>query len=211
MEDVRTLATGLDHPEGIALGPDSLLYAGGEAGQVYRVDPTNGGTQQIAASEGGYMLGLCLDAAGAVYICDAGIAAVLRVDPSGALERWCEAADGTRLTCPNWPAFGLGPRGSTRGGWAHHPCPARRRRCDGTRASAVVLPKRARTRRGRDARLPRELQTSPAPSPRLGPAGHRGAARHGAGRRCSRRRRRLRRELLLPLPPLPCAAWWRGA
>jgi gluconolactonase len=106
MEDVRTLATGLDHPEGIALGPDSLLYAGGEAGQVYRVDPTSGGTQQIAASEGGYMLGLCLDAAGAIYICDAGIGAVLRVDPSGALERWCEAADGTRLTCPNWPAFG---------------------------------------------------------------------------------------------------------
>ena len=42
MEDVRTLATGLDHPEGIALGQDSLLYAGGEAGQVYRVDPTKG-------------------------------------------------------------------------------------------------------------------------------------------------------------------------
>jgi hypothetical protein len=38
MEDVRTLATGLDHPEGIALGPGSLL------------NPTKGGTQQIAAS-----------------------------------------------------------------------------------------------------------------------------------------------------------------
>src|SRR5437867_13200890 len=102
MEDVRTLATGLDHPEGIALGPDTLLYAGGEAGQVYRVDPTKGETQQIAASEGGYMLGLCLAAAGAIYICDAGIGPVLRVDPPAAPATSCEAAARTRLTSPPW-------------------------------------------------------------------------------------------------------------
>lgn len=34
IQDVKTLATGLDHPEGVALGPDGMLYAGGEAGQV---------------------------------------------------------------------------------------------------------------------------------------------------------------------------------
>ena len=56
------------------------------------------------------MLGLCLDATGAVYACDAGRAAVLRLDRSGALETWCEAAHGARLLCPNWPAFG--PDGS---------------------------------------------------------------------------------------------------
>ena len=32
-----TVATGLDHPEGVTVGPDGLLYAGGEAGQVYRI------------------------------------------------------------------------------------------------------------------------------------------------------------------------------
>ena len=105
MTDVRTLAAGMDHPEGVALGPDGRLYAGGEAGQIYRVEPDTGDVEQIAASAGGFMLGLCLDAAGAVYVCDAGRGAVLRLDSSGSLETWCEAADGTRLTCPNWPAF----------------------------------------------------------------------------------------------------------
>src|SRR4051794_7353833 len=101
MSDVRTLATGLDHPEGVALGPDGRLYAGGEAGQLYRVDADSGDVEQIAASDGGFMLGLCLDAAGAVYVCDAGRGAVLRLDACGRLEPWCEAAGGTRLTYPN--------------------------------------------------------------------------------------------------------------
>ena len=45
MSEVRTLATGLDHPEGVALGPDGLIYAGGEAGQVYRVYPDTGSVE----------------------------------------------------------------------------------------------------------------------------------------------------------------------
>ena len=105
MKEVRTLAAGLDHPEGVALGPDGLLYAGGEAGQLYRVDPGSGDLEQIAESKGSYMLGLCLDAVGAVFVCDAGTAAVLRLDPSGTLETWCDTAAGERLVCPNWPAF----------------------------------------------------------------------------------------------------------
>jgi gluconolactonase len=105
MKDVRTLAGGLDHPEGVALGPDGLLYAGGEAGQLYRVDPGSGEVEQIVESKGSYMLGLCLDAGGAVYVCDAGTAAVLRLDPTGRLETWCDTAAGERLVCPNWPAF----------------------------------------------------------------------------------------------------------
>lgn len=94
MSDVRTLATGLDHPEGIALGPDGLLYAGGEAGQVYRVDPATGDVEQIAKSEDGFMFGVCLDAEESIELCDAGRGAVLRVDPSGAVETWCAAAGG---------------------------------------------------------------------------------------------------------------------
>jgi gluconolactonase len=110
MTDVRTLATGMDHPEGVALGLDGRLYAGGEAGQIYSVDPESGDVEQIAASPGGFVLGLCLDEAGSVYACDAGRAVVHRLDGSGALETWCEAADGAPLMCPNWPAFG--PDGS---------------------------------------------------------------------------------------------------
>ncbi|HYZ12971.1 MAG TPA: hypothetical protein VFA08_05115 [Actinomycetota bacterium] len=34
LEAFVTIATDLDHPECVALGPDGALYAGGEAGQI---------------------------------------------------------------------------------------------------------------------------------------------------------------------------------
>jgi gluconolactonase len=103
--DVRTLASGLDHPEGVALGPDGLLYAGGEEGQIYRIDPANGAIEQIADT-GGFVGGVCLDAAGAVYACNADRHAVLRVDPaSGHVDTWCASAGGAPLRQPNWAAF----------------------------------------------------------------------------------------------------------
>jgi sugar lactone lactonase YvrE len=105
LSDLRLLASGLDHPEGIATGPDGLLYAGGEAGQVYRIDPASGEHEQIADT-GGFILGLCHDATGRIYACDMGRLAVVRVDPaSGAVETYCDSASGTALTCPNWAAF----------------------------------------------------------------------------------------------------------
>jgi gluconolactonase len=102
---LRTVASGLDHPEGVAAGPDGLLYAGGEAGQVYRIDPTAGSVEQIADT-GGFVLGLALDAAGRIYACDSGRREVVRVDPaSGAVESYCASAGGRPLMIPNWPAF----------------------------------------------------------------------------------------------------------
>jgi gluconolactonase len=47
LQRVETLVEGLDHPEGVAYGPDGYLYAGGEAGQVYRISPA-GELQQSA-------------------------------------------------------------------------------------------------------------------------------------------------------------------
>lgn len=109
---LRTLASGLDHPEGVALGPDGMLYARGEAGQVYRVDPRLGGNEQIADT-GGSALGVCLDGCGAIYVCDARNRAVMRIDPASACaDRWCESAAGRPIVLPNWAAFA--PDGSLR-------------------------------------------------------------------------------------------------
>lgn len=37
ISDITIVAEGLDHPECVALHPDGSLWAGGEAGQIYRI------------------------------------------------------------------------------------------------------------------------------------------------------------------------------
>ena len=70
--DVAVFAEGLDHPEGIAWGPDGYAYAGGEAGQLYRIDMVRREATQFAVVAGGFILGLALDAANNIYACDMG-------------------------------------------------------------------------------------------------------------------------------------------
>jgi gluconolactonase len=105
LADLRVIATGLDHPEGVATGPDGTLWAGGEAGQVYRLDEAAQQGVEVA-NTGGFVLGLAHDAAGRIYLCDAGAAAILRVDPAtGAVETYCDSVGGAALETPNWCAF----------------------------------------------------------------------------------------------------------
>src|SRR5829696_8555878 len=79
IEDFAPFVEGLDHPEGVAAGPRGEVYAGGEAGQIYRID-LNGSSEQIATT-GGFVLDLCLDGDGAIYACDLALGAVMRIDP----------------------------------------------------------------------------------------------------------------------------------
>jgi gluconolactonase len=97
------IADGLDHPEGIAAGPDGTVYAGGEAGQVYRIEDGRG---VELASTGGFLYGIALDAAGSVYACDMGRAEVLTISPDGSVGP-CSAGTPERpLRVPNFAAFG---------------------------------------------------------------------------------------------------------
>jgi gluconolactonase len=70
LDQLETIATGLDHPEGVAWGPDGRLYAGGEAGQVYTIGD-DGSVEEIA-STGGFMYGITVDGDGVVFGCDFG-------------------------------------------------------------------------------------------------------------------------------------------
>ena len=99
----ETLATGLDHPEGVGVGPDGLLYAGGEAGQIYRVGE-EGAFDEIA-STGGFIYGVTLDASGDVFACDFGNAAVMRISASGEVATYSNGTADRPMRVPNFAAF----------------------------------------------------------------------------------------------------------
>ena len=59
---------GLDHPECVSAGKDGEAYAGGEEGQVYRID-TNDKTFKQLGSTGAFVGGIAQDGEGSVYCC----------------------------------------------------------------------------------------------------------------------------------------------
>lgn len=102
--DVSVLVDGLDHVEGVAWGLDGYCYAGGEAGQIYRVDVESGTATQIADT-GGFILGLALDANHNIYACDTGNRAVMKITPDGGVSKYATGAPDEPFYTPNYPAF----------------------------------------------------------------------------------------------------------
>lgn len=93
LEDFRELVDGVNHPEGIAWDPKAgYLYAGGETGELYRVD--RAGRAELLGSTGGWMLGLAVDGDGRVYACDHGRGRIARYDPAtGRIEDYGHGRD----------------------------------------------------------------------------------------------------------------------
>src|SRR5579875_2533668 len=101
---VRNFITGLDHPEGVAVGRDGTVYAGGESGQVYRISP-NAEKVEIIATTGGFCLGMTLDQQENLVICDCGRREVLGVSPEGHIETLVKSVAGRELINPNFSVF----------------------------------------------------------------------------------------------------------
>ena len=101
--EFETFAEGLDHPEGAAVGPDGTVYAGGEAGQIYRIG--SDGTPEAYADTGGFLYGVTVDGGGNVYGCDMGRGEVVRVDPAGTVTTYSRGTQERPLRVPNFSAF----------------------------------------------------------------------------------------------------------
>jgi gluconolactonase len=117
----RVLVDGLDHPECVAHDHASgALWAGGEDGQLYRVDMEAGTAAEIARAPG-FVLGLAVDGRGRVAICASSDGSLCAWDGSRVV-RVLDEVEGQPLVLPNYPAFG--PDGtlylSDSGTWARN-------------------------------------------------------------------------------------------
>lgn len=101
---IQLFVNGLDHPEGVAVGQDGMVYAGGESGQVYRI-PENGAKVEEFSNTGGFCLGLALDQSDRIFICDMKRQAVMVVEKNGRCEVFADAVGGKRFKMPNFAVF----------------------------------------------------------------------------------------------------------
>jgi gluconolactonase len=96
-------ATGLDHPECCAFDRDGNLWAGGEAGQIYRVD-TSGRVETIA-NVGGFCCAVAFPPdENALFVCVSGIG-VVRVEKGGDHTVFAANAGDHRIVAPNYLLF----------------------------------------------------------------------------------------------------------
>lgn len=107
VEDVTIYAEGLDHPECIAYHPDGSLWAGGEAGQIYRI--TAEGRLEEIANTGGFVLGIAFSPDLTwLAVCDLGKRCVWKLDlASQHLSLLMEQVESHQINIPNYPVFDL--------------------------------------------------------------------------------------------------------
>lgn len=101
---VEIYSAGLDHPECVAIDSEGRVWAGGEAGQIYVVNPKTREPEVLCQLKA-MAAGLAFDRNGRCYVCCLDNT-VVRVLPSGEWEVFCDSVEGRPLRGPNFPAFG---------------------------------------------------------------------------------------------------------
>jgi gluconolactonase len=104
LADVRIHADGLDHPEGVTTGPDGSLWAGGELGQVYRVDPESQVADELGRS-GSLALGIAVDGLGSTYTCNPYTRSVEVFSATGEHRSYARWPDGQEIVGCNHLVF----------------------------------------------------------------------------------------------------------
>jgi sugar lactone lactonase YvrE len=103
---VTAFYDGLDHPECVAVHPDGSVWAGGEAGQIYRMS-SDGKRAEVVAHSGGFILGIAFSPdARWLLACDLKKRCLWRLDlRSRRLRLFSHGIGGHRLSIPNYPVF----------------------------------------------------------------------------------------------------------
>ena len=98
----EVFATGLDHPECIAFDSDGMLWAGGEAGQIYRIDPA-GKVEQITTLNS-FNAGVAFSPDDELFVCNPA-QGILRVGRDGKHDVFATHAGEHKLVCANFGLF----------------------------------------------------------------------------------------------------------
>lgn len=103
---VTTFAEGLDHPECVTFGPDGTVWAGGEAGQIYRIG-RNGRPAVFTQIENGFIMGIAVAPKGdRMVACDLRNKCLWRIDLKSARHsKFADRAGPHRLSIPNHLCF----------------------------------------------------------------------------------------------------------
>ncbi|MDB5192129.1 MAG: SMP-30/gluconolactonase/LRE family protein [Segetibacter sp.] len=106
INDVSIFADGLDHPECIAVHLDGSVWAGGEAGQIYRVSPDGKSIEEVNTTNG-FVLGIAFSPdASWLAVCDLKNKCVWKLDiNTKALTKFATGANGETFNIPNYLAF----------------------------------------------------------------------------------------------------------
>lgn len=105
-KNIALFADGLDHPECIAVHVDGSLWAGGEAGQIYRI-PADGGEWEEVANTGGFILGIAFSPGCEwLAVCDSAGQCVWKLDPETfKLDLFSKGCASHPFNIPNYPVF----------------------------------------------------------------------------------------------------------
>lgn len=102
IESFEVFVNFLDHPECCAFDKRGNLWAGGEAGQIYRIDP-RGRVEEVTRLNG-FCGGLAFSPVDDLFVCNPGNG-VVRVSQDGESEVFATEAEGQKLIEPNFPVF----------------------------------------------------------------------------------------------------------
>ncbi len=106
LSDISIFFDGLDHPECVAIHPDGSVWAGGEAGQIYRISCDGKKCDEIV-NTGGFILGIAFSCDSAwLAICDLKNHCIWRFDIETQLMSYLAGeASGNLIHIPNYPVF----------------------------------------------------------------------------------------------------------